>query len=64
MHVELTSERALNFVRAQPVSSVLLGTTKLEHLREMVANESIDRADADELRAAFRRHDHGWDGVI
>jgi len=64
MQVEVTSERALGFVRAQPVSSVLVGTTRLEHLRAMVESEPLEPAAVDELRTAFRRHDHGWDGVI
>jgi aryl-alcohol dehydrogenase-like predicted oxidoreductase len=62
MDVALTAERALGFVLAQPGSSVLVGTTRIEHL-EAMARVAAD-PEADQLRALFRRHDRGWDGVI
>lgn len=62
MGAALTAERALGFVLAQPVSSVLVGTTRIEHL-EAMARVTAD-PEAGELRALFRRHDRGWDGVI
>jgi aryl-alcohol dehydrogenase-like predicted oxidoreductase len=62
MGVALTAERALGFVLAQPVSSVLVGTTRIEHL-EAMARVAAD-PEADQLRALFRSHDRGWDGVI
>lgn len=63
MAVELTAARAVGFALAQPVSSVLVGTTRLAHLAALAAVEP-DPADAGALRAAFRRGDRGWDGVI
>ncbi|HSK01150.1 MAG TPA: aldo/keto reductase, partial [Kofleriaceae bacterium] len=62
MGVTLTAARALGFVLAQPVSSVLVGTTRIEHL-EAMARTGAD-PEAEQLRALFRRHDRGWDGVI
>jgi aryl-alcohol dehydrogenase-like predicted oxidoreductase len=62
MGVSLTAERALGFVLAQPVSSILVGTTRIDHLRAMAAVPAAP--DADPLRELFRRHDRGWDGVI
>jgi aryl-alcohol dehydrogenase-like predicted oxidoreductase len=62
MGVQLTAERALGFVLAQPVSSVLVGTTRIDHLSAM-AQGSPDPA-ADQLRELFRGHDRGWDGII
>ena len=62
MGLSLTAERALGFVLAQPASSILVGTTRIDHLRAM-AEVSAD-PDADQLRELFRRHDRGWDGII
>ncbi len=62
LDVALTAARALGFVLAQPVSSVLVGTTRIEHL-EAMARVAAD-PEADQLRALFRRHDRGWDGII
>jgi aryl-alcohol dehydrogenase-like predicted oxidoreductase len=62
MGAQLTAERALGFVLAQPVSAVLVGTTRIDHLRAM-ALVSAD-PDAERLRELFRRHDRGWDGII
>ena len=57
MQVTLTAEQALAFVKAQPVSSILVGTTNLEHLRAM----TTVAADAGDYRARFRPE---WDGVV
>jgi aryl-alcohol dehydrogenase-like predicted oxidoreductase len=62
MGADLTAERALGFVLAQPVSSILVGTTRIDHLRAMA--EVSAAPDADPLRELFRRHDRGWDGII
>jgi aryl-alcohol dehydrogenase-like predicted oxidoreductase len=62
MGISLTAERALGFVLAQPTSSILVGTTRIDHLRAM-AETSTDPA-ADQLRELFRRHDRSWDGII
>jgi aryl-alcohol dehydrogenase-like predicted oxidoreductase len=61
------ADHALRFVLAQPVSSVLVGTTHLAHVRaacESAARGPLDDAAARHARDAFRRHDRGWDGVI
>lgn len=60
MDVALTAERALAFTLAQPVSSILVGTTNIDHLRALASV----RADAGDVRERFRAHDRGWDGVI
>jgi aryl-alcohol dehydrogenase-like predicted oxidoreductase len=62
MSLALTAERALGFALAQPVSAVLVGTTRLEHLQAMAA-VSVDPK-AHEIRELFRAYGHGWDGVI
>lgn len=66
MGAPLTAERALGFVLAQPVSSVLVGTTRLDHLRALAAASASASADPDaaQLRELFRRHDRGWDGIV
>jgi aryl-alcohol dehydrogenase-like predicted oxidoreductase len=60
------AEHALRFVLAQPVSSVLVGTTSLAHLAAAVetAARGPDLEAAEHARAAFRRCDQGWDGII
>ncbi|MBS1118628.1 MAG: Oxidoreductase [Deltaproteobacteria bacterium] len=61
------AEYALGFVLAQPVSSVLVGTTSLAHLASAVETARrgpLDAEQAELARAAFRRCDQGWDGVI
>lgn len=60
-------EHALRFALAQPIASLLVGTTGLEHLRaaiEAVARGPLEDGKLHEAREAFRRHDQGWDGVI
>lgn len=66
MGVAVTRESALEFALAQPVSSVLVGTTQPGHLAAMVeqATGPRDPLVADRFREAFRRHDRGWSGVI
>ena len=61
------TDLALRFALAQPVSSLLVGTTDLAHLRAAIASASrgpLDAAALHEARDAFRRHDRGWDGII
>jgi aryl-alcohol dehydrogenase-like predicted oxidoreductase len=58
----LTAERALGFALAQPVASVLVGTTKLDHLRAMAEVGPDPGAAA--LRERFRACDRGWDGIV
>lgn len=60
-------ELALRFVLAQPIAAALVGTTDLGHLRAAVAAAARGPLDAEttaRVRAAFHRHDRGWDGVI
>jgi len=57
MQLSLTAEQAIAFVKAQPVSAILVGTTNLEHLRAL----ADITADAGDYRARF---DPAWDGVI
>jgi aryl-alcohol dehydrogenase-like predicted oxidoreductase len=56
-------EYALRFALAQPVSSVLLGTTRLDHLTAGAIAAALDRLDDRPARHAFARSDSGWDGV-
>ena len=61
------ADHALRFALAQPVSSVLVGTTSAAHLATAVA--AVERGGLDDdlvaqARAAFRRCGRGWDGVI
>ena len=61
------ADHALRFVLAQPISSALVGTTDLGHLRAALASAARGRHGDDAAalaREAFRRNDHGWDGVI
>jgi aryl-alcohol dehydrogenase-like predicted oxidoreductase/uncharacterized protein (DUF952 family) len=58
---------AVRFVVAQPgVSTALVGTTSLANLRAAVdaAANPLDEAAIADARAAFRRSDHGWDGIV
>jgi aryl-alcohol dehydrogenase-like predicted oxidoreductase len=58
---------ALRFVLAQPIAAALVGTTDLGHLRAAIAAAApgpLDDGAAAQVRAAFRRHDRGWDSVI
>jgi aryl-alcohol dehydrogenase-like predicted oxidoreductase len=72
--MELTShghdwgEVAIRFAlsRAQ-VSSAIIGTGSMEHLKQNIAWSETGGLDADwfeELRAAFQQHDRGWLGQI
>lgn len=61
------AEHVLRFALAQPVASLLVGTTDLAHLRaaiETAARGPLEGAALQEARDAFRRHDRGWDGII
>ncbi|HWU89314.1 MAG TPA: aldo/keto reductase [Kofleriaceae bacterium] len=61
------ADHALRFVLAQPVGSLLMGTTDLAHLRAAIAAAArgpLETAPLHEARDAFRRHDRGWDGVV
>jgi aryl-alcohol dehydrogenase-like predicted oxidoreductase len=60
-------EYGLRFVLSQPVSSILVGTTHVDHLFEAIAFAERGPLPADQAahaRAQFQRHDRGWDGVI
>jgi aryl-alcohol dehydrogenase-like predicted oxidoreductase len=60
-------ELALRFVLAQPIAAALVGTTDLAHLKAAIAAAARGPLDAEsvaQVRAAFHRHDRGWDGVI
>lgn len=62
MQLDVTPALALGFVLAQDgVSSVLLGTTSLEHLRAMLEVPALDAATVADIRARFRPE---WQGVI
>ena len=67
-HDVVPADHALRFVLVQPgVSSALVGTTSVANLTAIVAAAALgplDPAAAEHARAAFRRHDRGWDGVI
>jgi len=67
MELGATAEYAIRFVLAQPgVSSALMGTTDLANLTAAVtaASGALDSAAVERARAAFRRCDRGWDGMI
>nr|HEX4317010.1 aldo/keto reductase [Kofleriaceae bacterium] len=68
MELAPTTADALRFVLAQPqVSSALVGTTSRANLRAAVTAADagpLDPATVEHARAAFRRCDRGWDGVI
>ncbi len=63
-----TAAHALRFVLAEPrVSTALVGTTSAANLRAAVdaaAAGPLESAAVSDARAAFRRCDHGVDGVI
>jgi len=62
------SAYALRFVLAQPgVSSVLVGTTAIDHVRAALAAAAagpLEPAAVSHARAAFRRCDRGWHGIV
>ena len=62
------AEHAIRFVLAHAgVSSALVGTTSLANLTAAIAaagSGPLDTASVAHARAAFRRCDRGWDGVI
>jgi aryl-alcohol dehydrogenase-like predicted oxidoreductase len=59
---------ALRFVLAEPgVATALVGTTSVTNLEAAVAAAAagpLDQAAVASARAAFRRCDRGWDGII
>jgi aryl-alcohol dehydrogenase-like predicted oxidoreductase len=61
-------EIALRFALSQPgVSSAIIGTGNMGHLKQNIAWSEAGELDADwfeELRAAFRLHDRNWLGQI
>ena len=61
-------EVALRFALTPPqVSSAIIGTGNMEHLKQNIAWAEAGGLDADwfeELRAAFRQHDRGWQGQV
>ena len=56
-------EYFVRFAIAQPISSILVGTTQLANLERAIAFAERGPFDGG-ARAAFQRHDQGWDGVI
>jgi aryl-alcohol dehydrogenase-like predicted oxidoreductase len=68
MQLPVSAELALRFVLAQPgVSAALVGTTSLANLAAIVAAAALGPLEADaaeHARAAFRRCDRGWDGIV
>ena len=61
-------EIAIRFALSPPqVSSAIIGTGSMKHLKQNIAWSEAGGLDADwleELRAAFRQHDRGWLGQI
>jgi len=61
-------EVAIRFAVSPPrVSSAIIGTRSMRHLKQNIAWAEAGELDADwfgELRAAFRQHDRGWVGQI
>jgi len=61
-------EVAIRFALSPPqVSSAIIGTGSMKHLKQNIAWSEAGGLDADwleELRAAFRQHDRGWLGQI
>jgi len=61
-------EIAIRFALSLPqVSSAIIGTGSMEHLKQNIAWSEAGGLDADwfeELRAAFRQHDRGWLGQV
>jgi aryl-alcohol dehydrogenase-like predicted oxidoreductase len=61
-------ELALRFTAFAPgVSCSIVGTTRLEHLRhdaELVARGPLPAEVVEAVRAAFRTHDAGWEGLV
>lgn len=62
------NEVALRFTAHQPgVASSIVGTRSLEHFKENLAwieKGPLPGEEVKRLRAAFRRHDQGWSGLI
>jgi aryl-alcohol dehydrogenase-like predicted oxidoreductase len=62
------SELALRFAAFVPgVASCIVGTTRTENLQRnlrAVEKGPLPADRVDRIRDAFRRHDHGWDGLI
>lgn len=62
------SELALRFAAFVPgVASCIVGTTRAENLQRnlrAVEKGPLPADGVDRIRDAFRRHDHGWDGLI
>jgi aryl-alcohol dehydrogenase-like predicted oxidoreductase len=62
------SELALRFAAFVPgVASCIVGTTRMENLQRnlrAVEKGPLPADRVDHIRDAFRRHDHGWDGLI
>ena len=54
----------LRFVLAHPIGAALFGTTQLAHLAHAIATLERGAFDPEPARAAFRRCDRGWDGII
>lgn len=61
-------ELALRFAGFQEgVSSIIVGTTKLDHLKDnlrMIQKGPLPQDQVAEIRSAFATHDAGWDGQI
>lgn len=62
------NEVALRFTTHQPgVASSIVGTRSLEHFKEnltWIEKGPLPAEEVERLRAAFRRHDQGWSGLI
>ena len=67
-HSREWGEVAIRFTLSQPgVSSAIIGTGSMAHLKQAIAWSEAGALDADsceELRTAFRQHDQGWSGQV
>ena len=67
-HGHDSGEVAIRFAISPPqVSSAIIGTASMEHLKQNIAWAEAGALDEDwyeELRTAFRQHDRGWLGQI
>lgn len=67
-HGHDSGEVAIRFAISPPqVSSAIIGTGSIKHLKQNIAWTEAGALNADwfeELRAAFRQHDRGWQGLI
>ena len=67
-HGQDWGEVAIRFALSPPqISSAIIGTVSMEHLKQNIAWSEAGVLDADwfgELRAAFRQHDRNWLGQI